>query len=448
MSRRGSAAAVVATLCFTAALPAAAQTFRYMAFGDSITKGRDDFDEQGLGGYPGRLPDLLGCVPPVCNVVNKGKDGEKTSQGVTRIEVELDSLYWEVVLLMEGTNDVHLGISNNTIETNLALMDTKARNRGVDTLHASIIHLDPDSQSGGNANKVAQVQNLRTRIINLAADRNRYFADPWTPLCPNQSCFNQHYNNPGPGDPNTVGHPDASGFAIMANWFADSITQNPVPGLVTPVAPSGTVTITNPSFVWNQESGGDANWYQLQLFSGPDLIHDQRYEENAICAGAQCSRNLGSFPEGDYTWRVRGRNPGGRSSWATTQFSIVTTLPPTELQPLAPTAPTADPEPDFDWNREDPPVAVSYRLEVSDTGGVVFDQLVPALGNCDDERCSFDPFAGDPLAEEDYTWRVRGENAGGAGPWTAATPFRVDFSVVFADGFEAGDTSAWSTVVP
>jgi lysophospholipase L1-like esterase len=446
---RFSGPVLAAAILLAAAWPAEAQTFRYMAFGDSITKGRNDFDEQHLGGYPGRLPGKIGCVMPNCAVVNKGKDGEKTVDGVTRIETILDNQGpWDVVLLMEGTNDIHLSISNNTIQANLTLMDTKARVRGVDTLHGSIIHLDPQSQSGGNQAKVAAVENMRTRVMNLAAARNRYFADPWTPLCPTQQCFNQHYHNPGQGDPNTVGHPDASGFNIMANWFASSITQNPVPGPVTVVAPTGTIDDASPNYVWNQEAGGWANWYQLRLLAGATVIADTWHEEWSICSAGLCTVNLGAFPDGDYTWEVRGRNPRGRSSWVSTPFTILTVLPPTEPGVVAPTLPSADPEPDFVWNREQPVAASVYRLEVSDEGGVIHDEEVPVLGNCPDGTCSFDPFAGTPLAEGDYSWRVRGENTGGAGPWTAPTPFAVDFAVVFSDGFESGDTTVWSTTVP
>jgi lysophospholipase L1-like esterase len=442
VSRRAIHCLAVLVLLATAA---EAQTFRYMAFGDSITAGRLEFDPTGLGGYPGRLPTLISCALPDCTVVNKGKDGEQTGAGVTRIEGILDTASWDVVLLMEGTNDIFQSVSNNTIKTNLALMDTKARDHGVDTLHASIIHLDPDSTAGGDSNKVAAVQDLRTKVQTLAAARNRYFADPWTRLCPTQSCFNQNYHNP----PGAVGHPNPAGFDIMADEFRDAIVSRPVPALPVAVSPSGTITSSNPTFVWNKESGGDANWYELRLKNSVGTtLHDAWYEENTICPASQCSVNLGSFADGQYTWEVRGRNPRGRSSFVLTAFTIQTLLPPTAATPTAPTGYVADGDPLFEWQREAPVVATAYRLEVSDTGGVIHDEEFASLVACGADSCSVDPFDGAPLAGGEYTWRVQGSNAAGTGPWSDVVGFEVVPGLIFADGFESGDLSAWGASVP
>jgi len=428
-----------------AALPASGQVFRYMAFGDSITKGRFEFDPTGQGGYPGRLDDLIDCPANNCVVINEGKDGEKTSQGVSRIETLLDSDDWDVVLLMEGTNDVFNNISNNTIEANLTLMDTKARNRGVDTVHASIIHLDPDSTGGMNGNMVAAVADLRGRIQALAATRNRYFADPWTPLCPSQSCFNTHYHNP----PGAVGHPDPSGFDVLAGVFADSIDSKPTPAMVTAVQPTGTIEDTSPDFVWNKETPDDANWYQMRLLDASQaILHDDWSQEVGVCSGSQCTVNLGTFPEGDYTWEVRGRNPRGRSFWRSTSFTIQTLQPPGLPTLREPIGYTGDVEPTFVWQREGELTATTYRLEVSDIGGIIFNQLIPVAGNCAFDTCTADPFAGSPLTAGTHSWRVQGQNGAGAGPFTSPGAFEVEPNLIFWDDFESGGTGAWDTVVP
>jgi lysophospholipase L1-like esterase len=447
--RRRSIIAALGLLLSLVAWPATGQIFRYMAFGDSITKGRLDFDPTGQGGYPGRIDDLLSCFPPDCEVINKGKDGERTNAGVTRIENVLDNQDWDIVLLMEGSNDIHVVISNETIEANLTLMDSKARNHGVDTLHASIIHLDPQSESGGIPARVAAVEDLRDRVIALAASRNRYFADPWTPLCPDQACFDAHYHNPGPGDSNTVGHPDPSGFDIMAGVFFAAIDAEPIPGPPAVVSPIGTTSDLSPTFTWDKESPDNANWYEMRLLdSVGGTLSDEWYPELVTCGASQCSVDLGSFAEGDYIWEVRGRNPRGRSAWVSTPFTIATLLPPTTPTPIAPGGVILDPEPDFEGGREMPTVADSYRLEVSDTGGVILDQLYTALASCDATQCLVDAFSGSPLAEGDYSWRVQGENAAGSGPWSSVTAFTIDFSLIFADGFESGDITAWSSSVP
>ncbi len=425
--------------------PAEAQIFRYMAFGDSITTGNSTFDPTGQGGYPGRLDNLLGCFPPDCEVVNEGKDGERTSAGISRLNGLLDNEGpWDIVLLMEGTNDVFAGISNNTIEANLATMDTNAANRGVDTLHASIVHLDPGSTAGQNGSMVSQVASLRGRISNLAASRNRWFADPWTPLCPDQACFDQHYHDP----PGAVGHPDPSGFDILAETFEAEIVSESIPGLVTALGPTGTVNDPSPPFVWDKEPSGTATFYQLRVLDGATPLFNDWVEENDVCNSSQCTINTDDFPDGSYTWEVRGRNPRDRGSWRSTPFTIDTLAPPTAPEPVAPIGVIGDAEPVFEWDREDELSATRYQLFVSDGIDTVLDERFATEEVCTGTSCTVDPFDGKPLVEGEYTWRVRGLNTAGDGAWSADQVFYFDPNLIFLDGFESGDTSAWSTTLP
>jgi len=450
--RRRTLPVVSAALALAlSAWPATGQLiFRYMAFGDSETLGAPPFDPTGRG-YPGRIDDLLSCFPPACEVVNKGQGGEKTFEGVTRIETILNASRWDVVILMEGINDVHRDFSNPSIIANLGIMDDKARDHGVDTVHASNIHLDPASDSGQNGSKVNQIANLRNLVQNLANNRNRYFADPWTPLCPTSQCFNQHYYDPAQGEPNTVGHPDPSGFDIMADEIRDAIVSSPVPAVSTPVAPTGTIDDSSPDFIWTREGAQNATWYQFQVRNAANTVIIEEWKEvGALCSGNTCTRTGSVFADGDYTWEVRGRNPRGRSAWVSTPFTVLTLLPPTAVEPIAPVTYTAEVEPLFRWLRETPKVAANYRVEVSDTGGVILDEVFTTLDACAfNPDCTVDPFSGTPLTPgELYTWRVQGDNAAGTGPWSASVEFEVEPNLVFFDGFESGDLSAWSVTIP
>ncbi len=78
------AATLLLSLVF-AATGAEAQ-FRYLCFGDSITLGNYDDDYDPDKGYPGRLEfaSRLNCPAANCEVINKGKSGEKTPGGLTR----------------------------------------------------------------------------------------------------------------------------------------------------------------------------------------------------------------------------------------------------------------------------------------------------------------------------------------------------------------------------
>ena len=105
-------------------------------------------------------------------------------------------------------------------------------------------------------------------------------------------------------------------------------------------------------------------------------------------------------------------------------------------------------EPTFQWVRETPAVASEYRLEVSDTGGVILANDYSTLSVCGAQTCAVDAFAGTPLAPGDYSWRVRGTNTAGPGTWSGVVTFAVEPDLLFYDGFESGDTAAWDSVVP
>lgn len=313
---------------------AEAQTFRYMAFGDSITCGKWDNNDSPCRngttepgpfanvGYPDRLRNSahLNCDGTVdCQVYNHAKPGEKTGAGVTRIECELTNgsspagcpsphpynAPYDVVLLMHGTNNVCCGTgsgrSNSTIVFNLEQMEDKATAVGVDTLHASIIHFHPDSNFG---TKEPQLGNLRDLVEGTAISNDRWFADPYDKLCPGSACFNNHYAKAN--NPNENGlHPDASGYDIMASEFLFGITQHLVPDPPTGGTDNGT-TLT-----WNETA--NTTWYQVKYDNS-----DQAWTEGqSACSNDTCSWTIPNLTAGNHDWQVRGRNPHGRSQFST-----------------------------------------------------------------------------------------------------------------------------------
>ncbi|MGH9381586.1 MAG: GDSL-type esterase/lipase family protein [Thermoanaerobaculia bacterium] len=341
MIRHGS---MVLAAALAVAAPAGAQTFGYCAFGDSITCGKYDTENKsqigpcadgsvsplhGSAGYAARLrqPARLNC--PVdgsggCMVYNYGKPGEKTGAGLTRLDNVLPQQNFDVLLLMHGTNDVWNNISNNTIKANLQAMEDKARARGVDTVFASIIHYHPNGPKGHS--KDAQVESLKNDLSVIAANRGRWFANPWGVLCPGSTCFNQHY---ALGGVETTGlHPDASGYNILANAFQTSIQQAPVPAAPSLQAPAGGTITTSSEVSW--APANQATWYQVQWDGGAG---DRWLDGRAVCNATTCSWTIPNLATGEsHTWRVRARNPRGRGAWsATRSFSLVTSLPGIEL---------------------------------------------------------------------------------------------------------------------
>ena len=131
--------------------------FRYLCFGDSITLGNFDDDYDPDEGYPGRLAftSRLNCPAANCEVINKGKSGEKTPGGLTRIDNVLNNNPSHVLLLMEGTNDIFVEYNKDfpkwsfeTMVFNLKEMARKAEVRGTDAVHASIIWFHPGGDHG------------------------------------------------------------------------------------------------------------------------------------------------------------------------------------------------------------------------------------------------------------------------------------------------------------
>jgi lysophospholipase L1-like esterase len=423
------------------AAPTAAQ-FNIACFGDSITEGHPTFDESAdendppeEWGYPRRLDDALGsCGTSSCAVYNRGLSAEDTPEGLTRLQNQvLPERRWDLLLLMEGTNDIFKHVSTTTIQANLRLMDQRATEAGVDTLHASIIHFHPDALTAPPANRPwlnADAATLRDQIFTITTQRKRYFSDQFNVLCPagggQAACFSNHY-----GETDIVGHPDASGFDLMAAAFEGAVTSVPVPGTPSTVSP-GTTTCGAPStFTWNKESPARANWYNLLIEnSGGSDLASRWYQETEWRAGqpnpcngaSQCSVPAPiALTAGSYRWSVRGRNPAGHGAFtATRAFSVVTVPPPTVTTLSAPAGSTANNQPTYTWSTSTG--ATGYELGVETAAGAPVLTQSFTTSICGGGSCNATP-AG-TLAPGDYRWRVRSSNPCQA-DWSGYQTFHV-----------------------
>jgi lysophospholipase L1-like esterase len=193
-----------------------AQT-RYLAFGDSITLGTgDDPDREELG-YPPRLENRLEGAGRNAEVENHGLGGERTPEGVTRIDSVL-AAGGDVLLLMEGSNDISRNISIETTHFNLNTMALKAELRGLSVVHATVIpripraRVDPDNLLN---------QALNERIRHMAGIRGRDLADNFEVFGGISNLFSELYWD----DPEDfVGHPNEDGYDEMAEVFFDVLT--------------------------------------------------------------------------------------------------------------------------------------------------------------------------------------------------------------------------------
>lgn len=250
--------ALALALGLSAASLGAQTTLRALAFGDSITEGVGDDPNRGNPGYPPRLRQLLATVGVSAQIDNRGKGGEATMEGLTRLDDELvTARSGDLFLLMEGTNDISRKLSLESTILNLDAMAKKAENKGMVAYHATVIPRRPDARV--DPLNLANDQ-LNGLIRNLAGVRNRRLVDPYQVFGAIPNYFATLYSQ-ATDDP--VGHPNAAGYDLLARIFAEVLrnldTVPPVPGIVTPVSgttnalPNATIAVD----VWDFGAGID-----------------------------------------------------------------------------------------------------------------------------------------------------------------------------------------------
>ncbi|HSS47825.1 MAG TPA: SGNH/GDSL hydrolase family protein, partial [Thermoanaerobaculia bacterium] len=266
LPQRPSAAVVVGLILGLIPSWAGAQTTprKYLAFGDSITEGRGDDPTRAALGYPPRLQVLLQTAGVSATVVNHGVGGERTPEGLDRIDsVIAEGVPGDYLLLMEGTNDISRAISPETTIFNLDEMARRAEVKSLLALHATVIPRKPDAKV--DADNILN-DALNGRIRNLAGVRQRREADPYEVFRSTPNTFSFYVV--AADDP--VGHPNAAGYDILARVFFNALqgidTVPPVTGILSPangtknVAASTQINVD----VWDFGTGIDlANTFLL-----------------------------------------------------------------------------------------------------------------------------------------------------------------------------------------
>lgn len=101
-----------------------------LAFGDSLTFGKGAADGQD---YPSQLALLTGR-----KVVNAGISGETTAEGLARFESVLNQSAPELIILLEGGNDILRNQDLAATKNNLQSMITIAQNRAIDVVLVAV----------------------------------------------------------------------------------------------------------------------------------------------------------------------------------------------------------------------------------------------------------------------------------------------------------------------
>jgi lysophospholipase L1-like esterase len=214
------------------------QRTSFLAFGDSVTAGEvsvptsigttlDGFPSFKLivvpgASYPTQLQALLRTryitQQTAITIANSGLPGELATAGARRFPGVMSSVRPEVVLLLEGYNDLALGLSfASSAASAIETMAKEARNRGARVYIAS---LTPPRAGGKNSLPAEWVTNLNGRLRSVAAGENAVFVDLYQALVGNVTAY--------------IGsdglHPTEVGYQKIAETFFNAIQatlQNP-----------------------------------------------------------------------------------------------------------------------------------------------------------------------------------------------------------------------------
>jgi lysophospholipase L1-like esterase len=174
-----------------------------------------------LGGreYPTVLLQLLSAryTTQQIVVVNAGVRGEKAGDSATlaRFTSIASSRVYEVILLMEGTNDIYGGTGGNPpgiqpAIANLRRMIGVARSQGVRTYLATVPPMNPAGSRGALGYQTVPSLNAEIRLLALSEG---------IPLVDVFQAFNNNF-----ALLSTDGlHPNAAGFEVIANTFYQAI---------------------------------------------------------------------------------------------------------------------------------------------------------------------------------------------------------------------------------
>jgi lysophospholipase L1-like esterase len=189
-----------------------------LAFGDSITAGETNATMllvEPSEAYPADLQALLGqryAVQPI-SVFNDGKVGETAVQGAERLPGELALHHPDLLLLLEGINDLHGSAARGGIPTALSALRTMiqhARSVGAHVIVGTLLPATPGALLPGT---VALIDPFNTQLIPMALANGALVVDLYSAFVA--------------GMPDWIGsdglHPTVVGYQEMAQLFFNAI---------------------------------------------------------------------------------------------------------------------------------------------------------------------------------------------------------------------------------
>jgi len=221
---------------------------KYIGFGDSITYGYIHYKKAPEKGYLPRLEILLDQNFGDTEVVNEGKPGEITQNGLGRIRSVIRTHLARYLLLMEGTNDVAFKrISVDTIVFNLEQMVKRCIEFGVFPAIATII---PRNDWKWHS------KFFRDRIFYLNEKIRELASNFPIPLVDHFNLFYYYPEEKGGWESllSDYNHPSEEGYQLMAEEWFEEIKNFPFPPI------DFQVKRAYDEILFYKELGNDISW--------------------------------------------------------------------------------------------------------------------------------------------------------------------------------------------
>lgn len=200
---------------------------KYLAFGDSLTMGEVTvpngrnyrFLVEPTLAYPTKLADLLkrrySNQIAAIQVINAGWSGEWAQDGAKRLPQVLSSSAPEVLILLEGVNDIASTLQSGVQAAAVALneMAKEGRGRGARVMIAT---LPPSRPDGDHAIATPLLLQFNALIRNIAAGEGAVLVDLYGGL---SNDVHRYIGHDGL-------HPSPDGYTRMAELFAAAIAAN------------------------------------------------------------------------------------------------------------------------------------------------------------------------------------------------------------------------------
>lgn len=202
-----------------------------------------------------------------------------------------------------------------------------------------------------------------------------------------------------------------------------------IPTSPNPIAPIGTITVSNPTYTWSDVVG--ASSYDIYTSTnGVTALTNYTSAVSNCVPGGTCNIISPTLNPGDrVSWLVRARNSTGISAWSavnTFTYSPPVVIPVTPT-PIAPMGTVSVANPSIVWSASDG--ATAYDIYSNTNGVTALQSYTSATANCTvGGTCSI--ISPTLTPGDNVSWLVRARNSAGISSWSAVNSFTYLLPVV------------------